>query len=47
MKGINKKYLLGGLFLGAILYAYTKECPKNCVKTGIGSCKCERGPAYA
>jgi len=41
MKNINQKYLLGGLFIGAILlYVFTKECPKNCIKTGFGSCKC-------
>ena len=41
-----KNIYWGGLFLAAILlYAYTKECPPNCVKTGIGSCKCHSGPA--
>jgi len=42
-----KKIYWGGLLLAAVVlfYAYSKECPKNCVKTGIGSCKCSSGSA--
>jgi len=43
---IMKKIYWGGLLLATVVlfYAYSKECPKNCVKIGIGSCKCN-GPA--
>jgi len=40
-----KNIYWGGLLIAAILfYAYTKECPKNCIKTRIGSCECKSGP---
>ena len=33
-------YLLGLLAVVVLLLSFMKECPDNCVKTGIGSCKC-------
>ena len=38
---MKRLYLLGLLaVLVVLLLSFMKECPDNCVKTGIGSCEC-------